>query len=405
LEIESIKKSIPEVDCIVLGGLNTDLSRSASERPSFLREFCDRIGLHLCTSSSIDFTYENAASGAQSTIDHFIISDNLKHNVVGYSVSHDGDNLSDHEAICLTFDIQVDRTVISAAVSQQTPRLAWHRATGQHKQAYQECLRSLLAEVEVPYEVLRCKQFECSCFHHLKSVDQYHDDIMNAMLTAARTCIPKNKWKQVAGWTEFVKESQDESIFWNKIWISCGKPHTGWASEIRRMTRGQYKILSEWVLRNQDKLSSKRLAEALSDNRSRYLWNEVKRVRKESKVGPQCVDDAEGPEDVTNLFKGKYESLYNSVSFDQHEMDAFLHGLTVDISQKCQQGRCDHYFSVDVSDVKEAVGRLNGNKSDAIEELSSNNFIFACHDLFVHLSLLFNMFFQTGAAKGMLCSV
>jgi hypothetical protein len=52
-------------------------------------------------------------------------------------------------------------------------------------------------------------------------------------------------------------------------------------------------------------------------------------------------------------------------------MDAFLDGLTVDISQKCQQGRCDLSL-------------------DAIEESPSNNFIFACHDLFAYLSLLFN---------------
>ena len=129
-------------------------------------------------------------------------------------------------------------------------------------------------------------------------------------------------------------------------------------------------------------MCAERMAEALQENRSRDLWSEIKRLRSEPGMGPTRVDDAEGPE-VSRLFMEKCKALYSSVAFDETEMECFLDELSADVQVKCREGGCRDHFSLTVMDVRYSIGRLNAGKSDANEELSSDNFIFACDDLFV----------------------
>ena len=405
-DIESILEMHPGVDYVMIGGdLNTDMNRAESERPSLLRDFCERLGLHICFSSDVDYTYKNDATSARSVIDHFIVSDNLSDLISEYSVTHDGDNLSDHDPIRMAIYAPVEQSA-ELRNEQQLHRLAWHRATLGDKEAYQGCLRDLLANIRVPYEVLNCDSYVCACIEHQAMLDRYYDDLTQAISSASRACIPKRRRKQVAGWTTHVKSHQTDAIFWNSIWKSCGRPREGWVAEIRRKTRAQYKRTSQWVLRNQEKLSAERMAEALSENRARDMWTEIKKVKGGSRLGPNQVDEAEGPDAVCDLFKQKYEALYSSVPFEGHEMDVFLDVLSTEVESRCASGSCEGHFSVTVDEVKYAVSRLKGGKSDADVELSSDNFIFACDELLVHLSFLFNMMIsRCSAPSGMLKSI
>ena len=300
-DIESIMEMQPSVDFVMIGGdLNTDMSRAESERPPLLREFCERLGLHICLPPFVDYTYKNETTGSRSVIDHFIVSDNLRDVITEYIVTHDGDNLSDHDPVRIAINTPVERSAERGS-QQQPQRLAWHRASQEDREAYRRCLRIALESIRVPYEVLRCDAYVCTCDEHQALIDQYYDDLTQALANASRACIPKRRRKQVAGWTDHVKRHQDDAIFWNSIWKSCGRPQRGWVAEIRRSTRAQYKRTSQWVLRNQEKLFAQQMAIALCKNRARDLWGEIRRVKGGTKIGPYQVNQAEGPHAVCDL--------------------------------------------------------------------------------------------------------
>jgi len=409
--IESVLLAHPDVDYVIIGGdLNVDMKRADSERPPLLREFCVRLGLHLCSSPSIDYTYQNEATGVKSVIDHFIISENLCNQVIDFNVTHDGDNLSDHEPLHIAFSAVVERSRVATEAStggSRLKRLAWHRATQENLNAYRGLLNAQLSDVFVPYEVIQCNLIDCTSAEHWNCIDTYHGGITQAILSAAQQCIPARRHiKQVAGWVEHVRQFQTDSIFWHSIWVSCGKPRQGWVADIRRRTRAQYKRASQWVLRNQEKLSAERMADALSENRQRDMWTEVKKVKCRGMPVVGRVDDAEGSEEACALFKNKYEELYSSVPFDQQEMSLFLDEVQRDIGDCCSAGLCECHCSIGVEDVKAAIRRLNPGKSDANADLSSDHFINASHDLAVHLSFLFKMMLShCRAPVGMLTSV
>ena len=62
-----------------------------------------------------------------------------------------------------------------------------------------------------------------------------------------------------------------------------------------------------------------KIAENISD--SNKFWREVKRLKTTSKAIANCIDEANGAEEISNVFYKKYRMLYNSVPTDAHELD------------------------------------------------------------------------------------
>jgi len=394
-EIESVINSHHDVDYVLIGGdMNTDVSRTRSGHSLLLKEFCDSLGLRLCLSSpnsSIDFTYYNEASGSHSILDHFIVSENLFHSIESYSCLHRGDNLSDHVPVCLRLNLSV--CYLSQPPESHAPRPSWARVTAEQIAAYRHHIRDSLSDIHVPFEVFACNMFECEDVEHRNKIDEYYLALVEAIISATRSCVPTCRKKDKAGWSVHVKESQKEAIFWNRIWLASGRPNTGWVYEIRRRTRANYKRLARWCTRNQESLSAERMAHALSSNNSRDLWSEVKRVKGNSHMHASKVDGAEGVSDVCDVFRDKYESLYSSVSYNEDDMNVFIDEVSSRV-RHCKTGLCINHHSLNVNDVKEAVHKLKHGKSDVNTMLSSDNFIYACSDLFIHLSFLLNMMFS-----------
>ena len=122
-------------------------------------------------------------------------------------------------------------------------------------------------------------------------------------------------------------------------------------------------------------------------------------------TSPCMMDDAQGDDNVCELFKEKFHGLYNSVSYDQGDMNKLIEQLNAEIAEKCCKGRCYDSHNVIVSDIIRAVAKLKSCKSDVNDELSSDHFIYACDELYVHITFLFNcMLRHAYAPQGMLMS-
>ena len=62
------------------------------------------------------------------------------------------------------------------------------------------------------------------------------------------------------------------------------------------------------------------MTEALISNRSRDLWSEVKRMKGRSRKSACIIDGVNGDKDIADLFSDKYNTLYNSVPFDNNNI-------------------------------------------------------------------------------------
>ena len=58
------------------------------------------------------------------------------------------------------------------------------------------------------------------------------------------------------------------------------------------------------------------MADAISMNNDRVLWDEVRNMTKTSNNLPNAMDEVTGTDEISSLFADKYDTLYNSVSYN-----------------------------------------------------------------------------------------
>jgi len=125
--IESVIAVHADCHVIVGGDFNVDFSR-AWLHTGILRDFCAKLNLEptiLHESSHVDYTY-NFNMSRFNLLDHFIVSGTLFHTAVELvSVMHDGDNISDHEPLCI--ELNLCSEVIGCSKKSHTDRIAWHK--------------------------------------------------------------------------------------------------------------------------------------------------------------------------------------------------------------------------------------------------------------------------------------
>jgi len=384
-----------EVDQIIIGGdLNTDLSRGGSLHTKYLLDMCEKESL-TCVSThtdfNIDYTYESKINYSKSSIDHFIVSCNLFDSIEQFTVLHDGDNLSDHDPISMQIHIAISYDNIHVdCVSKPL----WWKATDQQLSQYKQCLDSMLDCMTVPRDALDCEDRFCS--EHQDAIQTYHDNIISACMLAS-SCIPHSKpgkYKNIIpGWSEHVKDYKDKSIFWHKLWKENGSPNNGILFDIRRKTRWEYHRILKIVKRNREALSAERLAGRLS---GKGFWSEVKKVIGSSKTCPNNIDGIQGSAHIADLFKNKYNELYNSVGYDAQHMTLLRGQIDQDIIESSERYDISCRFTAD--DINDHVTLIKLGKSGGQNGHSSDNIRHGTRKLYIHLASLYNCMITHGFA-------
>ncbi len=235
------------------------------------------------------------------------------------------------------------------------------------------------------------------CGEHCELLEEYHDNIIAACLDAS-SCIPmsrQNRSNCIPGWNEFVKVYKDKALFWHKLWKEGGSPTSGVLFDLRRKTRYEYHRALRFVKRNAKNIRATRMAADLANNNKKNFWAELKRIIGRSSSLPSTVDDIVGADDIAELFHTKYDSLYNSVSYDTQEMAALTN--EIESSIRCQSLTWNR---INVDDIRHAINLIKAGKHDGLTGHCSDHIKNGTHMLHTHMSLLFNVMISHGFAPG-----
>ena len=77
------------------------------------------------------------------------------------------------------------------------------------------------------------------------------------------------------------------------------------------------------------------MVKAISENNSRQLWTEVRKIRNKNSSSINCIDDITGNSCIAELFSKKYDELYNSVSYEEQEMNDLMSVNKKDVEIFC----------------------------------------------------------------------
>jgi exonuclease III len=335
-DIQNTCSQYANTDYVIIGGdFNTDLSRVNSLHTRTLNSYVSDAGLSMCLLSDIanvQFTYENESADIMSTLDHFIVSENLLNSLLEYRSLHDGHNLSDHCPIIMKLNINIE-LITNTTVRCYKNRAQWNLATEDNIDHYKNVFHNLLSEIRLPLSALHCDDYVCK--KHGNDIENYCDSIILACLDATDRCIPCTKKKVIAGWKDVAKPIRDEAIFWHRLWIDNGRPKQGIIANIRRNTRAKYKRTVKNLKHNEANIVSQKMAEALQAQNGRNLWKEIKRMNGKRPSIVDIMDNEQGSDNISKLFACNYKDLYNSVSYNVTDMNQIKESVNFKIDNKC----------------------------------------------------------------------
>ena len=191
------------------------------------------------------------------------------------------------------------------------------------------------------------------------------------MITACKesipTCNPVNNCKTLPGWNEYVNSYFQASLCWHKMWVDNGRPHNGVIADLHHQNRAKYHHICKMVLKCDVQIRCDKMAKALVDNDTKGFLKMPKTFRPKKASYPLRVDNAEGSEEITELFADKVFNLYNSVSYKADDMDVLKNDIDNLINTQCTQSvKCTHgTHSIIASDVSSAIKKLKHGKKDS----------------------------------------
>lgn len=198
--------------CFVLGGdFNVDFDKHQIHSKLLLNACNDNnvrfATLHdVCT---IDYTY-NFNLNRFSFIDHFAVSAAVfESSIDSCTVRHDGDNLSDHDPITLSFTI--DWTSVDTSSRQHVPKCNWRKASPSDLTLYKCHLKVALDALYLPIDAVTCHNVTCKNTSHYKALNDYSNALIYACIDSANHAIPHTKRHEIddqadaiPGWNEHV---------------------------------------------------------------------------------------------------------------------------------------------------------------------------------------------------------
>ena len=183
-----------------------------------------------------------------------------------------------------------------------------------------------------------------------------HNDIISSCSDASKASLPhtagsnSNGMKVVPGWNEHVKEHAENAKLWHDVWLQSGKHKHGDIANMKRKSRLKYHYAIRYVMKENIRIRNNKMGEAIANNNDRILWDEVRKMTKTNNNLPNVIDGTTGIKEISDIFADKYDTLYNSVSYNMKDLNALSKTIASRILSVCT----NHQHTITVHEVKNA---------------------------------------------------
>ena len=289
-------------------------------------------------------------------------------------------------------------------------RPAWYKATDDNKSEFTSQLDDKVRHIqrERP-DSLNCQDVHCQDNKCRDDRDSYLLDLLSAAIETSHVTIPTNTGgkknisnpgngcysdKCLPGWREEVQPFREDAQFWFSVWQSAGSPSHGVLRDIMARTKNKFHYAVRRCKKMANEIRANRLLDAATDGGVDDLMKEMKKVKGGKKGGqsiPECVEGAQGTEEILEKFREVYEALYNSAG----SVEAMA-VIKESLSTLIDDNSINEVQKITGEVVKEACCRMKANKSDVSGSYTSDIHLNAPDSLFEELSSIFRSFLIHG---------
>ena len=347
--------------------------------------------LSTCTSV---FTYCSDSGANTSWIDHVICSHEMNNNVCDLNVLYDF-TCSDHRPLSLRLKCLPSVPLASngESKSSQSAIHDWTRVDDSIANLYSDAVYERLSKLAIPDSLFSCCNGKCNDLRHFHAIDNYYNAVIDCITGSINEVIPVkticNNQFNVPGWNDFVQDKYDSSREAFLDWVSCGRPRTGAVFACMSRSRASFKLALRYCRQHEDQLRADACAKALDLHDAKSFWKNVKKVNSnKATLYANCVGDVCGDDNIASMWRDHFKSLYSSVDDVDGSKDKFYARIKSSSNAFCYSNT----NSISVQDISIAVSKQKKGKAAGPDGIAMEAFMYGHHILYVHLSLLFNLF-------------
>jgi len=384
-DITSVCESTNPDGLMISGDINCDFTRASG--------FVDKVKQYmvekgLCTiwnNYPVDYTYVHTDKESVSTIDHFIVNRDVLNLCAAAGVDHQYSDGIFHSPIYAHLNLgSIDK--IEQTRDSFIPKIAWYKASKQDIDRYKVHIDNKLKSYFVPPSISNCTDECCESVTHKDDILLFYDLLIDLMMDAGKhlpkTCKPEDN-SRIPGWSTYVQPFKEESMFWKRLY-NMQKPNaSGFITYMMRSTRNAYHYAIRRVKTQKNMLKKATFLDALLQG-DREFHKETRKVKWHKRTTPSSVDGISNPRGISELFKDKYDTLYNSCVYDENEMNLMWEKIQADIKDSCPS---ESYMC---SDIRVAIKCLKAGKKDGVYDLVTENFIHAPESFYENLCMFYN---------------
>ena len=213
-------------------------------------------------------------------------------------------------------------------------------------------------------------------------------------MSAAREVFPIRRKgnTKVPLWTETIEPLKRTALFWHAIWCENNHPEHGVVANICRKTRSDYHRAIKLAYKNRKRLKNEQMVQNILRDKNKNLWKEIKKLNPKPTKVPATMDGETKAKDIANIFKDKFEQVYNCNPTDSTE----LQDMEYEINRRINFCSLDTVTVLNVQVVKDAITLLNRGKTDGVNGFATDHIIHSptvCHVMF---SLMFSSMLTHG---------
>lgn len=395
--VDSVMHAHRDAKFILLADFNCDIHDANHRYTQILQPMMAKYGLVSAFSLDADFDYDNSytrydsKTNSYTMIDGILLSEDLKSKVKRISISHSGNNVSDHIPVEMDMDLQIIESSSSKPKLQRF--VNWSKLTSDHKQAFKEKMSESLANIHIPTHGIFHGNTCCSDDTHKFALEQYYLQIVSAV-SQAECVLPKvDPNIEKSYWNADLSELKQASIECNTQWKIHGCPRSGLIFECRQKCHYSYKAAIRKSKADSEREINDRLLDNLTNKNSIDFWQTWNSLNKAGNIISSRINGETDDKKIANEFANYFESVYSGSDspihsalkekFDGVYAKYYTDHIDDDISP----------FYVTWPEMIDIAANIKVGKASA-GAIKSEHFLCGSPDLLRHLQMLFNGMLQ-----------
>ena len=394
--IDSIIRSNHDCKFMLFMDMNCDIYKSGHVFSGIMNDFIKANDLLSAYdfipgfTPSSNFTRCDIATNSYTLIDGIFFSSSLSDIVKSASISHYGNNLSDHVPVEIVIDVVVE--LFNEQKLAPSEFIPWSSLTDDDVNSFRERMENELDSIIVPFDSVLHGSHSCNSADHVFVLEKYYNDIVDA-IRVSDALLPRRKHGIAKHfWSDHLNNLKNRSIDAFSLWGHAGRPTSGPLFIEKNAAHLQYKRALRSAKREQSSDISDELSYDLLSRDSVKFWKDWNKLESRN-CDVTRIDGYIKHSDIANSFSNTFGGVYRDYDVSaESDLRAKFDGLFSCYHSDHKDDDLNPYF-VSWSEFLSCISKIETGKA-------TGSFVKAEHifngspKLAVHLHLLFNGLIQ-----------